>query len=90
MVFNKYEELRKGMLLSLFEDIPDVMHLTPTRSSITNSSFEELCSAVSSGKHEPLVVTRQLLYFLQYCMPLHRTMLVRMISCLVSVDWSNE
>lgn len=79
MLFNKFEELRKGMLLSLFEDIPDVIHLTPTRSSFSNSSFDEICSAVSSGNHEPLVVTRQLLYFLQYCMPLHKTMLVCMI-----------
>lgn len=77
-----YEDLRKTMLLSLFDDLPESMMITTNRLSSIPSSLQDIMTAIPSGRHEVLIVTNQLMYFLQYCMHITKTMIVLFFFCL--------
>lgn len=60
------------MVLSLFDELPEVMHLTPNRSSSLPSTYEEVVGL----KQDVLIVTRQLVHFLQHGATINKTMIV--------------
>lgn len=84
-----YEDLRKTMLLSLFDDLSESMMITSNRLSSIPSSLQDIITAIPSGRHEVLIVTNQLMYFLQYCMHITKTMIVFFfLDLLISLELS--
>ena len=75
MLYSQFPSLRKDMLLSLLDDVVEVMQLTPNQKPI-GETFDQIGSALSAGKHDVLIVTRLLISFLQYSADLNKTMIV--------------